>query len=354
MSALASGDVRAYIAEAAGVPFEAKAIQRRNVRENDVAISVLYCGVCHSDLHQWKNEWGFGRYPMVPGHEIVGVVSEVGSKVTKFKVGQRVGVGCISDSCNNCDRCDNDMEQHCKAGMTQTYADDDKIAGGVTYGGYSERIVIEDRYVLSIPDGLDLAETAPLLCAGITVYTPLKLAKITTGSVVAINGIGGLGHVAIKIAKALGATVIAFTSKKEKTEELKKLGADTVVVSSDSEALKAHANSINLIIDTISAGHDVASLFSTLTFEGIYHLVGAPPVPLQVPSFPLIMKRIQFTGSLIGGIKSTQEMLDICGKHKIGAQIEILPLKDINTAMERLEKGDVRYRFVMDVKSTFQ
>jgi uncharacterized zinc-type alcohol dehydrogenase-like protein len=349
----ATNKVKAYAAASLGAAFEATEVDRRDVREHDVSIKVLYCGICHTDIHMWRNEWGNAHYPMVPGHEIVGVVDAVGSKVTKFKVGQNVGIGCIVNTCNTCDHCASDLEPHCRQGMTMTYSDPDKISGGFTFGGYSERIVVEDRYVLNIPEGLALDQAAPLLCAGITVYTPLKKAKIGPGKTVGVVGIGGLGHMALKLAHALKAHVIAFTSNIKKKDELISLGADEVVVTSDEEALKSFANKIDLIIDTVSAPHDVVPFINTLVFEGTYNVVGGPPAPFQIPAMPLLFKRINFTGSAIGGIPSTQEMLDLCAANNIGATIELLPLADVNKALERLEKGDVRYRFVLDVKNAF-
>jgi uncharacterized zinc-type alcohol dehydrogenase-like protein len=307
-------------------------------------------------IFQMQNEWHNSHYEgpgLCPGHEIVGVVDTVGSAVTKFKVGQTVGVGCIVDTCKVCDNCTHGLEPHCVQGMTMTYDDQDKISGGFTYGGYSERIVVQERYVLSIPDGLDLAEAAPLLCAGITVYTPLSDAKIGPGKKVGVVGIGGLGHMALKLARALGAHVVAFTSKASKKDELITLGAHEAIVSSDEAELKRVANSLDLIIDTVSAGHDIVPFLNALVFKGTYCVVGAPPSGFNIPAMPLLFKRINFTGSAIGGIELTQEMLNLCGEKKFGATIELAPLKEVNTVLARLEAGDVRYRFVLDVKGAY-
>lgn len=294
---------------------------------------------------------------MVPGHEIAGIVEEVGSEVTKHKVGDRVGVGCIVDTCKTCERCTNDLEPYCsKFSMTYNYKDrisPELNENGVTYGGYSERIVVNERYALSIPDNLSLQEAAPLLCAGITVYAPLVDAQTGPGKRVGIVGIGGLGHVALKIARALGAHVVGITRSIAKKEEILSLGAHEVIVMEDEEALKAASESLDTIVDTVSADHPIEPLLGLLKFEGRYQLVGAPSVPLKVPSFPFLRKRLHLTGTLIGSARQTQEMLDLCGKHNIGATIETLPLSEVNTALERLEKGDVRYRFVLDIKGTF-
>ena len=347
--------VRAYLAQNATDPLHQGEIKRRDVRDTDVSIKVHYCGICHTDLHMAHNEWGMSQYPLVPGHEIAGVVDAVGSKVTKFKVGDRVGVGCVVNTCQKCDHCNHELEHVCREGMTMTYGYPDKISpGNPTFGGYSERIVVEDRYVLRIPDGLDLADAAPLLCAGITSWTPLVQAKVGPNSKVGVVGIGGLGHLAVKLARALGASVTAFTSKASKRDELIALGANDVVVTSDPEDVKRVTGTLDVIVDTVSADHDIMSLINALVFEGTYHIVGAPSTPLKLGTFPLIMKQVRITGSGIGSIQSTQEMLDLCAEKKVAPIIEIGALKDVNHLFERLEKGDVRFRFVLDIKGHFE
>jgi uncharacterized zinc-type alcohol dehydrogenase-like protein len=345
---------RAYLATAADSGLSLGEIQRRQPRDIDVTIKIHYCGVCHSDLHTIHNEWHNAVYPICAGHEITGIVEAVGSKVTKFKVGDRVGVGCIVGSCLECNHCKNHDENHCEKGFIQTYNYDDPVTPGWrTHGGYSDRIVIEEHFVLSIPDGLDLALAAPILCAGITTYTPLVEANIKSGSSVGIVGIGGLGHMALKLARALDAHVIAFTSKASKKDELIAMGAHEVVVTSDAEAVKKIQNTLDLIVDTVSADHDVGALFGALKSGGTYHILGAPSKPFQVPGFPLIFRRLNFKGTLIGGLKRTQEVLDLCAAKGVTPICEMAELKDINHVMERLEKGDVRYRFVLDVKNGF-
>jgi len=345
--------VRAYQASSSTSALEDGKILRRELLDHDVSIKVHFCGICHTDVHMLHDDWHKSHYPLVPGHEIAGVVDAVGAKVTHFKVGQTVGVGCIVDSCGRCDHCTTGLQQHCASGMTMTYGDEDHISGGYTFGGYSERIVVQEKYVLDIPAGLDLAEAAPLLCAGVTMWTPLKEHGAAPGKTVGIVGVGGLGHMGLKLAHALGAKVIAFTSKPEKTDELIALGAHQVIITSDEHSLNTVKDSIDLIIDTISAEHDLLKYFNTLKFKGTYVVVGGSPQPLPVNVFPLLFKRILFTGSAIGGIEATQEMLNFCAKHKIGATIEIAPLQKVNEVLARLEKGDVRYRFVLDVKNYY-
>lgn len=349
MSTPSTTESRAYIVPSATSPLEPGVIQRRGVLADDVSIKIHYCGICHSDLHMARNEFGMSQYPVVPGHEIVGVVDAVGSAVTKFKVGQRVGVGCYVASCKSCDRCKGDEVSYCKEG-TLTYNAADKIGNlGTTKGGYSERIVVSEDYVLSIPDNLDFVGSAPLLCAGITVYNPLMTAKIGPGKSVGVLGVGGLGHMGIQLAHALGARVVALTRVASKRDELLKLGADDVLITSDTEALQSASDSLDLIIDTVSAPHDVSFVWNILRYAGTYHLVGASPAPVSVPPFPVLFKKLIVTASIIGGLKQTQEMLDFCGKHDIIAQTELTPLAKVNEAYERLEKGDVRYRFVLDI-----
>ena len=342
-------DARAYYATSATSKIEAGVIKRRAVQPFDVSIKIHYCGICHSDLHMARNEWGMSKYPLVPGHEIVGVVEAVGPEVTKFKIGQRVGVGCIVDTCNTCDRCEGGHESHC-ANFTMTYGSEDRVGKlGHTQGGYSERYVIHERYVLNIPENLDFAAAAPLLCAGITVYTPLVEAGITAGKSVGVLGVGGLGHMAVKLGHALGARVVAFTGKPEKREELLSLGADQVIVTSDAAAVEAAKGTLDLVIDTVSGDHNIIPIINTLKFQGVYHTVGAPATPLAFASFPLLMNKLTITGSAVGNIARTQQMLDLCGEKNIVSTIEKLPLAKVNEAYERLDKGDVRYRFVLDI-----
>ena len=342
-------DTRAYCAVSATADLEAGTIKRRALQPSDVSVKIHYCGICHTDLAMCRNEWGMASYPLVPGHEIVGVVDAIGSEVTKFKVGQRVGVGCIVDTCTTCDRCTDDNESHC-AQFTMTYGYEDRIGKlGITQGGYSERIIVRERYVLSIPDNLDFAAAAPLLCAGITVYTPLVEAGITAGKSVGVLGVGGLGHMALKLGRALGAHVVAFTSRPEKRDELLKLGANEVIVTSDEAAVAAAKGTLDLVIDTVSGDHNIIPIINTLKFKGTFHTVGAPATPLAFASFPLLQGKLKITGSAVGSIRSTQEMLDLCGKENITSTIELIPLAKVNEAFNRLEKADVRYRFVLDI-----
>ncbi len=326
-------------------------IQRRAVTAHDVEIDILFCGVCHSDLHTARNEWHGSVYPVVPGHEIVGKVTKVGDHVTKFKAGDLAAVGCMVDSCRECDYCKQGLEQYCEPGAILTYNSPDKHLNTRTYGGYSDSVVVDERYVLRVPEGLDLAATAPLLCAGITTYSPLKHWKAGPGMKVGVVGVGGLGHMAIKIAKAMGAHVVVFTTSVSKTEDAKRLGADEVVLSKDEAQMNAHVRSLHLIIDAVSASHDVNSYLHLLKVDGTMVLVGAPEEPLPVAAFSLIPTRRSFAGSTIGSIAETQEMLDFCAEHNIIADIELINIRQINEAYERLLKGDVKYRFVIDMAS---
>ena len=326
-------------------------IQRRTVTAKDVEIDILYCGVCHSDLHTARNEWGGTVYPNVPGHEIVGRITNAGNKVTKFKVGDLVGVGCMVDSCRECESCKEGLEQYCEKGNTGTYNSPDKHLGTQTFGGYSERVVVDEDFVLRIPENLDTAAAAPLLCAGITTYSPLRHWNVGPGKKVGIVGIGGLGHMGVKIAKAMGAYVVVITTSNSKLEDAKRLGADQVVLSSDKEQMKANAGSLHFILDCVSAQHDINAYLSLLRRDGSLTLVGAPEHPLPVAAFSLIGNRKSFSGSMIGGIAETQEMLDFCGKHNITSDIEMINIQDINKAYERLLKSDVKYRFVIDMAS---
>ncbi len=344
-------NAKAIGTHAAEAPLEHMTIQRRAVMAHDVEIEIVYSGICHSDLHSARNEWFGTVYPIVPGHEIVGKVTQVGTHVTKYKAGDLVGVGCMVDSCRSCEQCKNDLEQFCEQGNTMTFNSPDVHLGGMTYGGYSDSIVVNEDFVLRIPANLDLAATAPLLCAGITTYSPLKHWNVGPGKKVGVVGIGGLGHMAVKIAKAMGAYVVVLTTTAAKTADAKRLGADEVVLTTDAEQMKQHGGSLNFILDAVSAPHDINTYLGLLKVDGVLVLVGAPMEPLPVISFNLIMGRKSFAGSLIGGIAETQEMLDFCGKHNIVADIELITVDQINEAYERLLKSDVRYRFVIDMAS---
>jgi len=330
-------------------PFE---FQRRDLREHDIQMEVLFCGVCHSDLHQARNEWKNTIYPVVPGHEIVGRVTNVGSQVTKYKVGQLVGVGCLVDSCRTCPSCQEGLEQYCENGFVGTYNGNDKLTGAVTYGGYSTQLVVDEEFVLRVPENLDPAGVAPLLCAGITLYSPLRTWGAGPGKKVGIVGLGGLGHMGVKIAHAMGAHVVLFTTSASKIEDAKRLGADEVVISKNPAEMEAHANSFDLIVNTVAAQHDLNPFINLLKRDGTLTLVGAPEHDHPSPQvFNLIMKRRRLAGSLIGGIAETQEMLDFCGKHGITSDIEMIQMQQINEAYERMLKSDVKYRFVIDLDS---
>jgi len=343
--------VKAFGTGAASAPLEELDIQRRIPTPHDVEIEILFCGVCHSDLHTVRNEWHSTIYPCVPGHEIVGKVVGVGNHVTKFKVGDIAAVGCMVDSCRECQYCKEGLEQFCEEGNTGTYNSPDKHLGTRTYGGYSQSVVVDEAFVLRVPENLDLAATAPLLCAGITTYSPLKHWNVGPGQKVGIVGIGGLGHMAVKIAKAMGAEVIVFTTSPSKVEDAKRLGADDVVLSKDPEEMRRYAGKLNFVLDSVSAKHDINAYLNLLRVDGTLALVGAPEQPLPVAAFSLIPYRRSFAGSLIGGIAETQEMLDFCGTHNIVADIEMINIQQINEAYERLLKGDVKYRFVINMAS---
>jgi len=342
--------VKAYSTRDPKSPLTPATLSRREPTENDVQIAILYCGVCHSDLHFARNEWGFTQYPAVPGHEIVGRVTAVGSAVTKFKVGELVGVGCLVDSCRTCPDCQAGLEQFCSE-MTMTYGSTDKHLGGPTLGGYAQGIVVREEFVLRIPGNLNAAAAAPLLCAGITTYSPLRRWKVGPGQKVGVVGLGGLGHMAVKFARAFGAHVVLFTTSPGKTADAQRLGAHEVVVSRDSAQMAAHAGSFDFILDTVSAQHDLNAYFNLLKRDGNLVLVGAPSEPLPVAAFPLIMRRRSFSGSLIGGLPETQEMLDFCGAHNITSDVELIRMDQINEAYERMLKSDVKYRFVIDMAS---
>lgn len=344
--------VKAYGTEAADKPLKEMNIERRELQRHDVEFEVLYCGICHSDLHQIHNDFGHTAFPIVPGHEIVGRVTKVGSDVTDFKVGELAAVGCIVDSCQTCQHCAEGQEQYCDAFPTYSFNSPDKyLEGKMTYGGFSKIYVCEDKYVLHMPEFDDLASAAPLLCAGITVYSPLRYWNAGPGKKVGVLGIGGLGHLAIKIAKAMGAEITVFTTSPEKVEDAKRLGADNAVLSKDPEQMKAYMGTQDFIIDTVSAKHDVNTYLGILKIEGTLILVGLPPEPLEVGAFNVVMGRRSFAGSNIGGVAETQDMLDFCYKHNIVAESEIINIQEVNEAFERLEKGDVKYRFVIDMNS---
>jgi len=332
-------------------PLGATTIERRVPTATDVQIQILYCGVCHSDLHFARDEWHFTQYPAVPGHEIVGRVTAVGTGVTKFKVGDSVGVGCLVDSCRTCPNCRTGLEQFCDNGMVMTYGSTDKYFGTPTLGGYSQSIVVTEDFVLRMPANLNLAAAAPLLCAGITTYSPMRHWKVGPGQKVGIVGLGGLGHMAVKFAKAFGAHVVLFTTSPGKVVDGKRVGAHEVVVSTDEKQMAAHAGSFDFILDAVSATHDLNAYLNLLKRDGNLVLVGAPEKPLPVAAFPLIFRRRSVSGSLIGGLPETQEMLDFCGQHNITSDIEMIRMDQINTAYERMLKSDVKYRFVIDMAS---
>lgn len=345
-------ETKAYAATSATSPLGPFTLKRREPRANDVEINILYCGICHSDLHTARNEWKNTTYPCVPGHEIVGRVTRAGGGVRKVKEGDLVGVGCMVDSCRSCSACESGLQQFCERGATFTYNSPDKAGGGpITYGGYAQSVVVDEAFVLRVPEKLDLAATAPLLCAGITTYSPLRRWKVTKGQTVGIVGLGGLGHMGLKFANAFGARVVLFTSSPNKAEDAKRLGAHEVVVSKDAAAMKAQANRFDFILDTVSADHDLNAYLSLLRRDGTLVLVGAPERPLPISAFGLIGGRHSLSGSLIGGIEETQEMLDFCASHGIASDVEVIAANKINEAYERMLKSDVKYRFVIDAAS---
>ena len=344
---------KAYSADSKTSPLAVSTIPRRDLTDRDVRIEILFCGICHSDLHAVRDEWNEFMptvYPIVPGHEIVGRVTEVGSAVTKHKLGDLVGVGCLVDADLTCNECHADLEQFCPNRIL-TYNDPDRHLGGVTYGGYAESIVVDEHFALRVPANLDLPGVAPLLCAGITTYSPLRYWGVTKGKKAGIVGLGGLGHMGVKIAHALGAHVVVFTTSPDKKEDALRLGADEVVVSRNSDEMQKHAGSFDFILDTVSAQHDINSYLSLLARDGNITLVGAPPKPLDVNAFSLIGGRHKLSGSAIGGLRETQEMLDFCGEHNFTADVEVIPIQKVNEAYERLAKSDVKYRFSIDMAS---
>ncbi|MGZ5210936.1 MAG: NAD(P)-dependent alcohol dehydrogenase [Kaistella sp.] len=349
---MSTTQVKAFGTEAKDKDLQEMQIERRDVRPTDIEIDILYCGVCHSDLHTARNDWGGTKYPSVPGHEIIGRITKVGAEVTKFKVGDLAGVGCLVDSCRECESCKKDLEQYCLNGSTGTYNGDDKFLGGHTFGGYSEKVVVDEAFGLLIPENLDLKAVAPLLCAGITTWSPLKHWNAGPGSKVAVVGLGGLGHMAIKLAKGLGAEVTLFSRSPDKIQDALNLGADAVVISTYENEMNAAKGKFDLIIDTVPYDHDINPYINTLNISGTLVLVGyigKMDDGLFTP--PMILGRKSVAGSVIGGIKETQEMLDFCGEHNILPEIEMIKMQDINTAYERMLKSDVRYRFVIDMQS---
>ena len=341
-----------YAAQAAEAPLAPFTFERRDPGPTDVQIDILYCGVCHSDIHTARSEWGPSLYPVVPGHEIVGRVAAVGSEVTKFKTGDLAGVGCLVDSCRTCPSCKEGLEQYCEVAFTGTYNSSDSVTPGLhTFGGYSKAIVVDQAYVLRVPEKLELAAVAPLLCAGITTYSPLRHWKVGPGQKVGVVGLGGLGHMALKLAHAMGAEVTLFTTSPNKVEDAKRLGAHRVVISKDADAMAAEASKFDFILDCVAAQHDINAYLALLKRDGTLVQVGAPPEPLPVGVFGLIFSRRNFAGSLIGGIAETQEMLDFCAEHDIVSDIEVISIDKINEAYERVIASDVKYRFVIDMQS---
>jgi len=342
-------EVKAYAAKSAATPIEPWSINRRDPKPHHVQIDILYCGVCHSDLHTARNEWGGTIYPCVPGHEIVGRVTKVGNHVKKYKVGDLVGVGCMVDSCRECDNCQEGLEQYCSGGMVGTYNGQERDGSGVTYGGYSKQIVVTEDFVLKVSEKLPLAGVAPLLCAGITTYSPLRHWKVGKGDKVGVLGLGGLGHMGVKLAVSFGAEVTMLSHSPSKEADAKRLGAHKFLLTSDKEQVKSVSNYFDFILDTVSAPHDYNTYLSMLNTNGVMVCVGAPSEPAVVPAFNLIFQRRSLAGSLIGGIPETQEMLDYCAEHNITSDVEVINIKDINESYERMLKGDVRYRFVIDM-----
>lgn len=350
---MSTTQVKAYGAASRDADLKEMTIDRRALTAKDVEIDILYCGVCHSDLHTARNDWGGTIYPAIPGHEIVGKVTNVGSSVAKFKVGDTVAVGCLVDSCRTCSSCQDDLEQYCENGWTGTYNSPDKhLEGKQTYGGYSQKVVVDEHFVLRVPENLDLAAVAPVLCAGITTWSPLRRWNVKAGSKVAVVGLGGLGHMAIKLAKGLGAEVSLFSRSPEKTQDAKHLGCDAVIISTDESQMKAVAGKFDVIIDTVPYVHDLNPYITTLHHSGTLVLVGfLGPLEPILNTAPMVMGRKAISGSLIGGIAETQELLDFCGEKNIVSDIEMINMQNINEAYERMLKSDVKYRFVIDMKS---
>jgi alcohol dehydrogenase (NADP+) len=341
---------RGYAAHSGKDDLKPFSFERRDPGPDDVQIDILYCGVCHSDIHTARNEWGGStKYPCVPGHEIVGRVVKIGGNVSDFKEGDLAAVGCMVDSCGHCESCKADMEQFCEPGATFTYNSEDKASGGHTYGGYSKSIVVDQEFVLQVPKNLDTAATAPLLCAGITTYSPLRQWKVGKGKKVGVVGLGGLGHMALKFANAFGAEVSLFTTSPGKSDDARRLGAHEVVLSKDEDEMNKRHKKFDFVIDTVSAKHDLGAYLNLLKRDGVLTMVGVPPEPVAINVFSLLFPRRQLAGSLIGGIKETQEMLDFCGERGITCDIEKISMNQINEAYERMLKSDVKYRFVIDM-----
>ena len=346
-------NAKAYSVASATSPFASTTIARRDPTDHDVQIEILFCGICHSDLHQARNEWSGVMptvYPCIPGHEIVGRVTKVGSAVSKFKPGDLAGVGCLVDSDGTCPECKANFEQFCP-NFTLTYNFPDKHTGGVTYGGYSDSIVVTEHFVLKVPSNLDLAGTAPLLCAGITTYSPMRHWNVTKGKKVGVVGLGGLGHMGVKFARAFGAHTVVFTTSPSKKDDALRLGADEVVLSRNADEMAKHAGSFDFILDAVAADHDINAYIGLLRRDGNITLVGAPENPLPIAAFGLIMGRRSLSGSPIGGLAETQEMLDFCGANNITPDVEVIPIQKVNEAYERLLKSDVKYRFSIDMAS---
>jgi alcohol dehydrogenase (NADP+) len=340
-----------YAAQSKGANLAPFSFDRRELRADDVAMEVLYCGICHSDLHMARDDWGWSFYPLVPGHEIIGRVTAVGKDVTKFKIGDNVAVGCMVDSCQHCDQCKKGEEQLCRNGMTLTYSSKDRIDGSTTFGGYSKHLISRQEFVLRIPEGLDLSRAAPLLCAGITTYSPLRTWGVKTGSRVGVIGLGGLGHMAVKLAHGLGAEVTVISRSPGKEKDAKELGADRLLLSTDKGAMEKAASSFDLIIDTVPVKHDLAPYLPLLDIDGTLVLVGHIGMIEEFHTAQLLMGRRRVSGSPIGGIRETQDMLDFCAEKNILPDCEVIKIPDVNAAYERLEKADVRYRFVIDMAS---
>ena len=345
------GKVKAYAAKDKDADLKEMTIERREVKPKDVKIKITYCGVCHSDIHTVRNDWKNAKYPVVPGHEIIGRVMEVGSEVSNFKKDDLVGVGCMVDSCRSCDACEKDLEQFCEKGMVGTYNGKDKHLGGHTFGGYSEEIVVDEHFVLSIPENLDEKAVAPLLCAGITTYSPLSHWGVKEGDKVGVIGLGGLGHMGIKFASAMGAEVVMITTSPDKAEDAKKLGADAVLISKNDEEMSKHQASFDFLLNTVPVTHDVNPYLNLLKRDGTMVMVGAIEPLEPIHGGNLIMGRKRVAGSLIGGIKETQEMLDFCGKKNILPEVEMIDMDTINEAFQRVQDSDVKYRFVIDMES---
>ncbi|CCG89087.1 NAD(P)-dependent alcohol dehydrogenase [Erwinia piriflorinigrans] len=341
-----------FAAKAANTPLEPFEFTRRELQAGDVLIDIHYCGVCHSDLHMARNEWDVSQFPLVPGHEIVGRVLRTGSDVSTFKAGDLVGVGVMVDSCGHCGQCHNGEEQYCETGFTATYNGEEKFIGGKTFGGYSDSIVVNSKFVVAVPENLPLNAVAPLLCAGVTTWSPLKYWNVQPGQRVGVIGLGGLGHMAVKLAAALGAEVVLFTTSPAKAADALRLGASQVVISKDAQQMASVKNSLDMILDCVAAPHDLDPYLSSLKTNGHLVLVGIPDAPHKSPDVtPMVFKRLSISGTSIGSIKETQQMLDFCGQHNIVSDVEVIRLDEVEQAFERMLKGDVKYRFVIDMKA---